>query len=842
MSSENDVNMNLENKTRGELLEEKKELQEIVIKKQGELQEIESRIADTQTYMNDPDSNEPTEILKQNHDSMQEKYDILQRSMEEDTNRITEIDALLAESENSLLSSLIDAEDKLKSESFFLHKARDDLLNEEPKRQTTGVSQENINRLERAEQELKESSAEFNLILTQLNSRLEEKRLANEKKIELNREYDNRSEEAIANKVNLLDELKRNREQQDISEKEENERLLREQEEKEENKRLLREQEENQRVSPEDERDAEYERISIIMDTVIEARFNAINFSPSYKEMLRHQKDMLDDLTSEQHESLVRDYLTILNLNDSNIKDEIQKQSTGNDTQSPNGIIFIYPSLFLSMEELNFYSTFIINPRKARIYMSHLIALLLDENVFFIYTKHDGTKRIGYFFDGLIKLFIQDDYSKMNNDQEIKGNINRLIKEEIMEAIPDNMEYNFDIEIPDSDINRKTMHELLEIRIEQKSNTILASIKQEMRLKRSLQRQPSIVVSKQTSSDCWNYSICRVIVRFVCNVLDILDQNIPTCNSLYEALDDFGMQKAIYYCKPTPQDSSDYVKLLLYVFFVYLGYTNYAVCDISESGRQLKGKLDAQNPTVALEYFVNTILNSKSLDRDFFVYVNSLGFMNISNIHPDLKSELTKIILPLLITFGDLTNHSCLVKRFPPVNSDRHLNMSDITQHDINNGIETCNRILDKGLYLSIGVFMGSGKYKEAFYSYRKNKEGLLPIRPYAENIILKYEKVEGDENEQKRIIKKNQEGFGAHAMVIIKYDIVDVEDGLFIYTIRNSWGSEWGDNGTIQILSTELAPLCARFNWIEPSNLNVLKQARNPDRTKPNPYVKIRE
>ena len=217
MSSENDVNMNLENKTKEELLEEKKELQETVIRKQGELQKIKELMADTQLYIDEEETKELTEFFKSNIDSMQENYDILQRSMKEDTNRIAEIDALLAQPENSLLSSLKEAEDKLKSESVFLNEARDQLLNEEPEPETesqdTGASQENIDRLERAEQQLKESSAEFNLILTQLNSRLEEKRLANEKQIELNREQADRSAEAIANKVTLLEELKRKTEE-----------------------------------------------------------------------------------------------------------------------------------------------------------------------------------------------------------------------------------------------------------------------------------------------------------------------------------------------------------------------------------------------------------------------------------------------------------------------------------------------------------------------------------------------------------------------------------------------------------------------------------------------------
>lgn len=873
MSSENDVNMNLENKTKEELLEEKKESQETVIRKQRELQEIESWMADIQTDIHEADPDESTETLNLNLDSMQENYDILQRSMEEDTNRIMEIDALLAQSENSLLSSLKDAEDKLKRESIFLNEAKDQLLNEEPERQYTGASQENINRLERAEEELKDSSAEFNLILTQLNSRLEEKRLANEKQLELNREQANRSFEAIANKVSLLEELKRKTEEKEISEneareaelklqaeKEQNERLLKETEEREqaltrENERLLREQERDSLLREKGEKDdefavrseaeraqeAEYERISTIMDTVIDARAKAINFSPEYKDRLDHQKNRLHDFTSEEQDKLVRDYFTILNMNDSNIKTEIVEKSTGRDDQNPNGILFIYPSLFLSMEELNFFSSFMMSRGKVRSYMRHLISLLLDENVFFVYTNPDGRKRIGYFYDSYIKVMIEGDYGKMRNDQETKGNINRMVKEEIMRAVPDNMGYNFDIEVLDSDVNRKQIHELLEMLIEMKSDSILASIKREIRLKRSIQRQPSFIVSKQTSGDCWNYSICRVIVRLICNVLDILDQSIPECNSLYEALDKFGANKAKYYCKPTPADSSDYIKLLLYVFFVYLGYTNYAVCENTHSGRQVKGKLDGQNPTIALEYFVNTILNSKTLGRDFFAYVNNMGFINVSTIHPELKSELTTVILPLLINFGDSTNHSCLVKRFPPVNAGKFINMSDMKQPDINSGIQTCNRILDKGLYLTISVYMGSGQYKKEFNNYRKNNDGLLPTRPYAEKIIIKLEEVKKDENEQK-IIKQNQGKLGSHAMVIIKYDIVDGEDGLFVYTIRNSWGSNWGDNGTIQILSTELAALSARFNWIEPSDLSVLKQARPPNKVIPDPYVKIGE
>lgn len=784
------------------------------------------------------------------------------------------------------ISTLEEAEEEVKNSSINLRSLADSRLD---KKESPNNNSENISRLEQAERELKNSSIEFKSLLEKLDARLNEKRIASERRIEELERERIRSEKAIANKSKLLEELKNKKEQEKMSqneaaaiqlriqaETEEKERLMREQQEadrllqeQQEADRLLQEQQEAELLlkannvhsppimSQEESKVAAAERISNIMDIVIAAQITALNLSEAYRKKLNDQKAFMSSFRREDEEKLIKDYLKIVNINDDVIRSQIiELSSEGKNVKNPSGIIFIYPSLFLSVEELDLYSSVNNDYEKTKRYMSGLFNLLVNENVFFIHTNSLGDKKMLCFFEGYIKLFIDDD-RRMNMDEaQIELNANKMIKEHIMGGIPDdmNLDYKLDQPISPGDTNRANIRDMLEECILQKTHDILSSMKQEKRLKRSLEREPSMLISHQTGGDCWNYSVCRVIVRLICNVLDIADQNIPECNTLYDALSKFDVKVARRDCsaapRPNEENSPDYVKLLIYVFFVYHGYAKFAVCNtFTESGKGVKEnkiKLNGKLAARALDFFVKTILANDNLNDEFPAYLDNLWFENVTKIRSNLKIELEAVLLPLLNEFSHITNNSSSLKSYPSfLNNDlvnpKTFSMKDLTKDEFMKGIETINFILSKGLYVVISVQLGPKKspYFETLSKY-KNEPGAF--RPYAKKITLgNIQKEEGDAAEILRIKRENSAAIGGHAMVITKYDIEDSGKKRFVYSVRNSWGSQWGDNGTIQLFPNELHALRSRFDWIEPNDLDVvIKQPRNPKQIQIIPYQEI--
>lgn len=584
---------------------------------------------------------------------------------------------------------------------------------------------------------------------------------------------------------------------------------------------------------------ADIERISNVIEIVKNAKLSALNLSPAYKTYLKAQKKYLDKMTDEQKENLVNDYLTISNIGDANIKTQIVENSRGNDSRYPNGIIFIYPALFLSIDELKLYSKEKGSFEEAKVYIKNIFSLLLDENVSSVHTKNSASKELGFFNDEDMDDEITTYIHRSGTAKEAEEEIFHGIVSNINDALPESIKKDYfpDDNTQDPDINivelsAPLIKDKLQYLFSTRENKKIA----EKKAKRSLEREPSMLVSKQTGGDCWNYSVCRVIVRLICNVMDIADQNILDCNTLYDALSKINMRVARVDCKasakPNPEDSADYVKLLLYVFLVYHGYAKFAECNrFTASGKGVKEekiKLNGKAVKPVLNFFSETILANKNLFGVFEDYLSDLWFENVPEVAVDLKFEFSAVLLPLLNEFSYRTNYSSAVK------SEQMLGATQEFEKVIN----TINNVLDSGLYIVISVFLGPDKslYSQKFSGYRK---GVL--RPYAKTITLgKTEDEEGDDANRLRIKKQNQDALGSHAMVLTKYDIEE-DTGKFVYNIRNSWGSNWGDNGTIQFFLSELISLHARFNWIEPDDLKgVTKQPRIPKKIKVNPYEKI--
>jgi len=52
----------------------------------------------------------------------------------------------------------------------------------------------------------------------------------------------------------------------------------------------------------------------------------------------------------------------------------------------------------------------------------------------------------------------------------------------------------------------------------------------------------------------------------------------------------------------------------------------------------------------------------------------------------------------------------------------------------------------------------------------------------------------------------------GAHAVIVVGWGLDD--DGLEYWRIQNSWGSEWGDGGYVNIVMGKGAESCSIENW----------------------------
>jgi len=302
-----------------------------------------------------------------------------------------------------------------------------------------------------------------------------------------------------------------------------------------------------------------------------------------------------------------------------------------------------------------------------------------------------------------------------------------------------------------------------------------------------LLRHPSINTSKQKTGDCWNYGACRIVTRLICNVLHIEPPSDDECNELYTHLNEFHYTFAKEKCKAP----GAYEKVLLYFFLFCLGYSKFT-CSIDEETGRPKHTVNAESGITVLEFFTENLLNNRDFREN--EYVKNIGLSGLVSYSTDpndedtTQKEFERVIYPLIDAF-----------------QSKNVTYSVITLYnDDPNLLDTIKEVLDHGLYVGIGVILGNGKYNTMFGEYKADGRP----RPVAKFIDI------GETGDK-----------GGHAMHIINYANIENMPDILQLTIKNSWGNEWGDNGKINILSTELKPLNAKFAYIRPSDLNILTQ-----------------
>jgi len=334
-------------------------------------------------------------------------------------------------------------------------------------------------------------------------------------------------------------------------------------------------------------------------------------------------------------------------------------------------------------------------------------------------------------------------------------------------------------------------------------------------------RQLSTNVSNQDlGPDCWNYSCCRVVVRLICNVLNIEDNENDECDVLYSRFMDFNYEYAKEKCIKNG-DSSSYKKILLYFFFYCLGNAIFSCeLDVETKKKQLlhesfkyTDRVDVDPEEKTKKYrssrgmsaiiVYNTFLEDVLNNENFMNHESVENIYKIGLVWESTRMEFETIVYPLISEFIKQTNGNCIYKSIHCLNQDDVIEKK--TKEEKREELEN---LFSHGLYASINVNLGDDEYIRKFSNYIPDPEtGQLPIKPYA------------------GFIKNKKEG--GHGMTIVEYNNIKDNEMLKELIIKNSWGKEWGNNGTIKIFSSELIGGGSFITWIEPADFKVLKQTK---------------
>jgi hypothetical protein len=109
--------------------------------------------------------------------------------------------------------------------------------------------------------------------------------------------------------------------------------------------------------------------------------------------------------------------------------------------------------------------------------------------------------------------------------------------------------------------------------------------------------------------------------------------------------------------------------------------------------------------------------------------------------------------------------------------------------------------VLNNNYYIAIGVFLGHNIFSNKFHAYNKDAK-----RPALKRFDL-------DTHTDTDIEKDS-----SHAMTIIDYYTYQ---GDVLFLIKNSWGNDWGVNGTILLKWSELKKMHPHFAWLQPNDMS---------------------
>jgi hypothetical protein len=235
---------------------------------------------------------------------------------------------------------------------------------------------------------------------------------------------------------------------------------------------------------------------------------------------------------------------------------------------------------------------------------------------------------------------------------------------------------------------------------------------------------------------------------------------------MYEYIKDFDAT----YAKKKCSDNS-YKKICLYVFFFRLGMLIFS-CGRTGIGNTSNKFMDIlKEPRTEI---IEKLYEDEDEDED----------------ESDNKRRIIQIAMILVREFRKkIKEYRVKMPLLIPSNFRGTRQTSEITRN------------LDKGLYVLLSINIGKGKYSEEFNEYKTNMK-----KPFA------------------KYINRGATDYDGHAMVITGYSKIYKSKDIAFH-VRNSWGKQWGNNGYVDILSSELPILNASFLAFEGISSEILTQ-----------------
>jgi hypothetical protein len=303
-------------------------------------------------------------------------------------------------------------------------------------------------------------------------------------------------------------------------------------------------------------------------------------------------------------------------------------------------------------------------------------------------------------------------------------------------------------------------------------------------------RQISSNVSDQTNNPtCWAFSASRVTLKFIKSVLPELQTSSTdntACDKYYnfdKFISNFTNKNRVFLRQNQIPDffkritsrkcgEKEYKNLCLFMF-IYFKLTQQFGCN------------NGLDTYVGMEWFTENCLNNRINETTVSTFPEPYNSVALRIMEQFYSINKNKIFV------------NCISSNYQSTSIKAISNSADRLWYHYPSETELfgyIKKIIDKNLYLSLCLdLFGDGQNRDFFYNYIKNS----PRPKYTGCKIPGIPDITPNFNIE---LKKS----GMHAMTIVDY----TDDMSFV--IKNSWGENWGENGTITIPLKELMTHCS--------------------------------